>query len=127
MDIISLPVEYDESSIDGRFRLVNMSAQRARELALGAEPRIRTKSRKVTTISIEEASENVLEYLTGEEAIRAKEEARKLDFRKLLEETTREVEAEELSELEKDLQIYMHERESEEPLEPSDEEFESEE
>ncbi len=124
MDIISLPVEFDEKKIDGRFRLVNIAAQRAKELASGAEPRIQTKARKVTTLAIQEAILNKLEFLIGEEAAKAQEELKKLDFRKVLEERKREVEGEELSELEKDLQIYMHEKD--ESASP-DELFESEE
>ncbi len=43
MDIISLPVEYDHKKIDGKFRLVTIAAQRAKELSLGAKPKISTK------------------------------------------------------------------------------------
>jgi DNA-directed RNA polymerase omega subunit len=113
MDIISLPVEFDNKKIDGRFRLAIIAAQRARELALGAKPKIPTKGKKVTTIAIEEAINGNLEYLVGEEARRSQEEARKFDYRRLLEEKRREA-PEDLSELEKDLKIYLHERETEE-------------
>jgi len=79
MDIISLPIEYDHSKIDGRFRLIAIAAQRAKELALGAEHRVKTKSRKVTTISLEETIHNTVEFLTGEEAKKARDEAKKFD------------------------------------------------
>ena len=72
MDIISLPVEIDETKIDGRYRLVMISAQRAKELSYGAKPKIQTKARKVTTIAIEEAIQDKLEFLVGEEARKAK-------------------------------------------------------
>lgn len=124
MDIISLPIEFDEERIDGRFRLVNIAAQRAKELAAGVEPQIQTKSKKVTTIALEEAIQNKLEFLVGEEAAKAKEEAKKLDLRKLLEARDEERESEDLTELEKDLQIYMQDKE--ESISP-DEIFDSEE
>lgn len=112
MEIISLPVEIDKKVIDGKYRLATIAAQRARELALGAKPKIATKARKVTTIAIEEALNGTIEFLTGEEARKAKQEARKFDYRKLLEERRREGVPEDLSELEKDLKVYLHEREA---------------
>lgn len=114
MDIISLPIEFDDKEIDGRFRLVTIAAQRARELALGAKPKIQPKGKKVTTIAIEEAISGKLEFLVGEEARRSQEEAKKFDYRKLLEERRREGGLEDLTELEKDLKIYLHEKETEE-------------
>jgi DNA-directed RNA polymerase omega subunit len=111
MDIISLPIEIDREKIDSRFRLVNMAAQRAKELSLGAKKKIQTKSKKVTTIAIEEALEGKLEYIVGEEAAKAREEERKFDYRKLLEERRR-VPAD-IRELEKDLKVYLHSKEEE--------------
>jgi len=111
MDIISLPIEIDREKIDSRFRLVNIAAQRAKELSLGAKKKIQTKSKKVTTIAIEEALEGKLEYIVGEEAAKAREEERKFDYRKLLEERRR-VPAD-IRELEKDLKVYLHSKEEE--------------
>ncbi len=111
MDIISLPVDVDKRTIDGKFRLANIAAQRARELSLGAKPKLHTKAKKVTTVAIEEAINSTLEYLIGDEAKKAKQEAKKFDYRKLLEERRREG-AENLSELEQDLKVYLHERET---------------
>ncbi len=128
MDIISLPVEYDRNKIDGRFRLVNIAAQRAKDLVFGgSKPRVPTKSKKVTTIAIEEAVQGALEFITGEEALKAREEAKKMDFHRLIEEKKREVETEDLSELEKDLKIYIHEKEAVEGSGKPNEPFESEE
>lgn len=112
MDIISLPVEYDHTKIDGKYRLVAIASQRAKELTQGAKPKIQTRSKKVTSIAVEEAASNILEFLTGEEARIAKEEASKFDYRKLLEESRKAAAVEDLSELEKDLKVYLHERES---------------
>ncbi|MDO8747142.1 MAG: DNA-directed RNA polymerase subunit omega [Thermodesulfovibrionales bacterium] len=112
MDIISLPVEIDMKKIDGRYRLVMIASQRAKELSVGVKPKIQTKSKKVTTIAIEEAALGKLEFLVGEEAIKAREEAKKFDYRRLLEEKRREATPEELTELEKDLKVYLHEKET---------------
>ena len=46
MDIISLPVEIDMKKIDGRYRLVMIASQRAKELSVGVKPKIQTKSKK---------------------------------------------------------------------------------
>lgn len=112
MDIISLPIEYDRNKIDGRYRVVAIAAQRAKELSLGAKPKIKTKAKKITSIAIEETIANCLEFLTGEQANKAKEEARKLDYRRLLEEREKAVTGEEVTELEKDLKVYLHEKET---------------
>ncbi len=112
MDIISLPVEFDRKKIDGRYRLVAIAAQKARELAQGNKPTIATKARKVTTIALQEAIYGPLDYLVGEEAKKAKEEARKLEFKRLAEEAAKRAATPgELSELEKDLKVYLHEKE----------------
>ena len=58
MDIVSLPAEYDRKKIDGRYRVVAIAAQRARELTFGAKPKIKTKAKKITTIAIEETVSN---------------------------------------------------------------------
>ena len=110
MDIISLPVEYDHKMIDGKFRLVTIAAQRAKELSLGAKPKIAAKTKKVTSIAIEEAISGVLEFVTGEEAVIAREKAGKFDYKKQLEESKKIAAAEDLSELEKDLKVYLHEK-----------------
>ena len=112
MDLISLPAELDKKKIDGKYRLATIAAQRARELSLGAKAKIPTKAKKVTTIAIEEAINGTLEFLTGEEARKAREEAKKFDYRRLLEEKRKEGAPEDLSELERDLKIYLHEKES---------------
>jgi DNA-directed RNA polymerase subunit omega len=110
MDIISLPVEYDHKKIDGKFRLVAIASYRAKELSLGAKPKISTKSKKVTTIAIEEAIENKLDFVTGEEAVIAREKAGKFDYRKQIEESKKIAAGEDLTELEKDLKVYLHEK-----------------
>jgi DNA-directed RNA polymerase subunit K/omega len=112
MDIISLPIEYDRNKIDGKFRLIAIASQRAKELSVGAKPKIKTKAKKVSTASIEETISNTIEFLTGEQARKAKEEANKFDYRKILEEKKRELSGEDLTEFEKDLKVYLHEKEA---------------
>ena len=111
MDIISLPIEYDRNKIDGRFRIIQIAAQRAKELAVGASPRIKTKTRKVTTLALEETIANAVEFLIGDEAKKAKEDAKRFDYRKLLEDKRKEITGEDLTEFEKDLKVYLHEKE----------------
>ncbi|MBZ0155475.1 MAG: DNA-directed RNA polymerase subunit omega [Alphaproteobacteria bacterium] len=108
MDIISLPIEYDRKEIDSRYRLVVIAAQRARELSLGASTRMPTKAKKVTTSALLETISNQIEFLTGSDALVAKERAEKIDYKKLIEEKRRPIE--DLSELEKDLKVYLHEK-----------------
>ncbi|MDI6728584.1 MAG: DNA-directed RNA polymerase subunit omega [Thermodesulfovibrionales bacterium] len=108
MDIISLPVEYDKKKIESRYRLVVIAAQRARELSLGAAPKVQTKAKKVTTTALLEAISGNIEFITGEEAVIAREKAEKIDYKKLIEEKRKPIE--DLSELEKDLKVYLHEK-----------------
>jgi len=112
MDIISLPIEYDHNKIDGRFRVIAIAAQRAKELAVGAAPRVKTKTKKITTISLQETIDNKIEFLIGEQAQKAKEEAKRFDYRKILEDKKREATSEDLTEFEKDLKVYLHEKET---------------
>jgi DNA-directed RNA polymerase subunit omega len=106
MDIISLPIDYDRKKIDGKYRIVAIASQRAKELSFGVKPKIKTKSKKITSQAIEETIENAVEFLTGEQAQKALEEAKKFDYRKLFEEREKE------TELEKDLKVYLHEKEA---------------
>lgn len=111
MDILSLPIEIEDSKIDSRFRLVIITSQRAKTLSEGAKALITTKYKKNTTIALEESILDKLDYLTGEEAVKAKEIAKKLEFKKKVTSMTKkEGMEEELSELEKDLKVYLLEK-----------------
>jgi len=116
MDIISLPIEFDKDKIDSRFRLVNMAVQRAKALADGSKPKVQNDYKKISTVALLEAVQGKLEYLTGEKAIEAQEEAkRRLELRRMIEEERPlDLEIEDLSELEKDLQQYMRDKSEEE-------------
>lgn len=110
MDIITLPIEHDKEKIESKYRLVVIAAQRARELSLGAEPRLQLKTGKVTTTALLETISNAIEFITGDEAAVAREQAEKMDFRKMIEDKRRPME--DLSDLEKDLKVYLHEKEA---------------
>lgn len=112
MDLVSLPIEFDKKKIDCRYRLVIAAAKRARELYQGAQPKIATKAKKITTIAFEEIISNSIRILTGKEAVKAKEAARKLTYEDMMDEAKqRESLPEDLSELEKDLKVYLHGKE----------------
>lgn len=110
MDIISLPIEIHEKKIDSRFRLVVISSQRAIELSKDVNPKIHKKGNKITSNAILEVLSGELDFLTGEEARIALQKAEKLDFRKWISEKKKPIE--DLSDIEKDLKIYLHDKES---------------
>lgn len=115
MDLISLPVICDKKKFDGRYRLVIAAAKRARKLFQGAQPRIASKSKKLTTLSLEEVLSDSVRILTGEAAIKAKEEAKKLSYESLMDEAKqKEALPEDLTEIEKDLKVYLHEKSAKE-------------
>ncbi len=112
MDLISLPVEIDKEKIDGRYRLVLAVSKRAKLLYQGAMPRVASKARKMTTVALEETMSGAVRVLSGEAAVKAQEEAQKLSFENMMDEAKqKETLPEDLTELEKDLKIYLHEKE----------------
>jgi DNA-directed RNA polymerase subunit omega len=128
MDIITLPIEYDKKKIDSKYRLSVIASQRARELAFGAEPRITKKARMISTTALLETLGGEIKFVVGEEAAVALLKAEKIDFRKLIEDKKKSIT--DISELEKDLKTYLHERENtdralEELFNENDENFES--
>lgn len=110
MNIISLPIELDKNKVDGYYRLVIASVKRAKDLSKGAMPKIQSKAKKVTTRALEEILLGAVNVLTGEDAVKAIEEEKKLSYKRLLDEKQRETSAEDLTELEKDLKVYLAER-----------------
>ncbi len=113
MDLISLPPEYDKKKIDSCYRLVIATAQRARQLSEGSQPTILSKAKKTITIALEEIISGSVKILTGEAARKAKEEAQKLTYERMMDEAKqKKTLPEDLTELEKDLQVYLHEKAS---------------
>jgi len=128
MDIITLPIEYDKKKIESKYRLAVIASQRARELAFGAEPRVAKKTQKISTVSLLETISGEIKFVIGEKAAEAREKADKIDFRKLIEDKRKAIT--DISELEKDLKTYLHERETtervlEELFSENDENYES--
>jgi len=109
MDIISLPIELDTKKIDGYYRLVVAAVQRAKDISMGAIPRTQSKAKKATTRALEEILSGAVDVLTGEEARKAIEEEKRLSYKRLIEEKQKEA-VEDLSELEKDVRVYLAER-----------------
>ncbi len=124
MDLISLPVEIDKEKIDGRYRLVLAVSKRARDLYHGAVPKIATKSKKMSTVALEEIISGSAHVLSGEAAVKAREEAKKLSYEEMMDEAKqKETIPEDMTELEKDLQVYLHEKEETESKKSIDDIF----
>lgn len=111
MDIISLPIKSENKDIDGSYRLVIASVMRAKDLSQGALPVISSKAQKITTLGIEEVTTGAVKVLTGDEAVKAKEESRKFTQKKLIDEAQqKEAMPEDVTELERDLRVYLTEK-----------------
>ena len=113
MDLISLPVKFDKIKIDNRYRLVIAAGKRAKMLFQGTQTRIASKAKKLTTLAIEEVISGAVHVLSGEAAIKAKEEAKKLPYQEIFDEAKQKISypEEELTKLEKDLKAYLHKKE----------------
>ncbi len=111
MDIISLPIDFDRKKIDGAYRLVIGAVKRAKDLSMGALPSMASKAQKITTLAIEEVATDHVHLLIGEAAIKASEEAKKLTHKRMMDEAQqKETMPEDMTELEKDLKLYLSEK-----------------
>ncbi|MBI4686761.1 MAG: DNA-directed RNA polymerase subunit omega [Nitrospirae bacterium] len=113
MDLISLPTEFDKKKIDSRYRLVIAASIRARQLmSRTAMPKIESKSKKDTTKALEEILTEAVKVLTGEAAMAAIEKAKSLIPEHIMMDEAKQKETlpEDLTELEKDLKVYLHEK-----------------
>lgn len=108
-DLIALPIEMKEMTVDTKFRLVHIAAQRVRQLSAGVPLQVATQSIKDTTVALEEAVAGKLKILTGEDAKKAKEEFRKREERARIEE---QLSAKE-EEIRKELSAYLSEAQPE--------------
>ena len=112
MDLISLPIELNKKKIDSRYRLVEAITKRAKALHNGAMPTIASKSKKSTTVALEEIISDVVRVLSGEAAIKAKEASKKLSYQDMMDEAKQKQSLpEELSKFEKDVQAYLRDKE----------------
>ncbi len=111
MDIISLPIETDNEEIDGTYRLVIASIQRAKHLSEGALPKKASKANKITTLAIEEVATGKVNLLKGKAAVLARAESKKNTTKRMMDEAQqKETMPEDVSELEKDLKVYLSEK-----------------
>ncbi|NOZ69086.1 MAG: DNA-directed RNA polymerase subunit omega [Deferribacteres bacterium] len=108
MDVISLPVEFDRSEIDSRYRFVVAVIKRAKELHQGAVPEMPTRARKVTTAAIEEVLCGAVRVLTGEAALEAEKAAGKLTYENMMDEAKQKVSfPDKPTDLRKDLEDFL--------------------
>ena len=111
MDIISLPIRADNEEIDGSYRLVIASVKRAKALSQGDLPVTNSKAKKITSLAIEEVAAGAVKVLIGEEAVKAAEESKKITHKKFIDEAQqKEAMPEDVSELERDLRVYLTEK-----------------
>ncbi len=107
MNILSQPIEFNKKKIDGNYRLVIVAIERAKELAQGTQPEIASKATKITTIAIEEATSGALNILTGKGAVKAREKAKKISHKRMIDEAHK---IEDMTEIERDLKVYLTEK-----------------
>ena len=111
MNIISSPIEHENKEIEGIYRLVIASVKRAKDLSLGALPAKTSNASKITTLAIEEVTTNAVTVLVGKEAVKAKEEARENVQKRVMDEAQqKEIMPEDITELEKDLKVYLNKK-----------------
>jgi DNA-directed RNA polymerase omega subunit len=113
MDLISLPTELDREKIDNRYRLVIAAGKRAKALRQGAMPKIVSSAKKVTTVALKEVISGSVRVLSGEVAVKAKAEAKKRTHQMMDEAGQKASLPEEMTKIEKDLQIYLRKKEEE--------------
>lgn len=113
MNIISLPIELNKEIIDSRFRLVIIAVQRAIEMSKDPKTATHMRSKKITSNAILEAISGNVEFFTGQDARKTLEKAEKLDYRKWVTEKKKPIS--DITELEKELKVYLHEQEKELP------------
>lgn len=117
MDLIGLPYEGKlPPGVDSRYRVVAVSAQRARQLSEGAKPSVETRYTKPTTIALQEFYAGLLEFLTGKEARLAQKEAKRIREEAM---AVRALEARHAAlseEIKRDLSVYVEEGRAKETL-----------
>jgi DNA-directed RNA polymerase subunit omega len=109
MDLIALPFEGHVAEIDSRYRIVTVTAQRARQVSEGARASVTTRYAKPTTIALQELVEGKLEFLTGKEAKLAQKEAKRLREEAMAAKAIEARHAALSEEIKRDLSIYVEE------------------
>lgn len=120
MDVLTLSVDINRDQIDSRYRFAVAVAQRAKQLSEGSVRTKETRARKIVTLAIEEVASGTVRVLSGEAAVRAREETGKSACMNIIDEAgQKETHVEDITELEKNLRGYLKEkRESEKEFFP---------
>lgn len=113
MDFISLPAEHGNDESGSRFQLTLAAAKRARLLCKGASPVLKkSRSRKMTTLALEELMSGSVKVLSGDAAVKAREEAESLNHDGFIDEAGQKAShPEELTKFEKEFQLFLREKE----------------
>jgi DNA-directed RNA polymerase subunit omega len=110
MDLIGLPFEGKlPEGVDSRYRVVAVSAQRARQLSEGARASVETRYIKPTTIALQEFYAGMLEFLTGQEARLAQKEAKRIREEAMAVKALEARHAALSEEIKRDLSVYVEE------------------
>ncbi len=113
MGIKSLSSGQDKKKIDSRYRLVEAVIKRAKELHNGEIPRVANLSKGITSVALEEVTSGAVRVLSGQDAVLAKEKKGKQDFQGMMDEAKQKASLpEEMTKIEKDLQIFLRDKES---------------
>lgn len=107
MDLTSLMTGIEEMKVDSRYRVVIMTAQRARQLMQGSRPQVISKFSKEITVALQEALEDKIEFITGPEARTSLREARLKES--IVKPRLPAPRAEDTDEIKKDLTTYLTE------------------
>ena len=81
MDALSLLPQHHQKEYDSRYRIVQIAAQRAKQLVRGGEPYGASKFSKDTSKAIEEVLNGQVPYVIGQEAKDAIRAAKRLNER----------------------------------------------
>ncbi len=120
MEIIKLPIEYRNELFDSRFRLVLVTAQRARQLTEGSPVLVKKRYVKNISLALDEGIEGQLKYLTGEDAKRARSYEYRMRRERMARESMEEAAAVSLEKMEEIKEAYKAETASMSGKEPEE-------
>jgi DNA-directed RNA polymerase subunit omega len=107
IDIITLPIVFENKKIDSRHRLCILAAQRAKQIVQATTSSPDTKYEQATTIALEEILENKVVFVSGKEAVEAKKESKRVKAEELRTWARMAKEGELVTEIKKELSVYV--------------------
>jgi DNA-directed RNA polymerase subunit omega len=116
VDMHSLLPQYRPDEFDSRHRLVQVAAQRAKQLIQGARPAFLSKFTKEAAIALDEVLNGHVEFLSGQEARQAMKDGKR--GRDGETERMAVVAGEDAQEIKKELSVYVDD--SSKALEPTE-------